>query len=118
MIVLLLLFAAWQVVLYWLNQDDLRKLERLIMATQAELAAQLRQLATDLTDANTELTKVSGETTTLLKKIDELNAIIAGMGTDASQELVDAVNAVTTQAGVVQAGVKAVDDLVPDAPTP
>lgn len=74
-----------------------------IMATQAELAAELQAVAT-------QLNKIGGETSTLLQKITDLEAVIAA-GPALSQDLIDAVAAVKTQAAVV-------DNLVPDAPTP
>lgn len=78
-----------------------QKLEK-IMATQAELAAQLR-------DLGTELGKIGGETTTLLQKISDLEAQIANLD-NVTPELQAAFDAVKQQA-------QTVDDLVPDAPT-
>jgi hypothetical protein len=72
-----------------------------IMATQAELATELQAVAN-------QLTKIGSETSTLLQKITDLEAIIAN-GPTASQELIDAVAAVKAQAAIV-------DNLVPDAP--
>lgn len=101
------------------------------MATQAEIVAQLKQVSQDLKDGNaaiaslqTEVTKVGGETDNLIKQIADLKAIIDAGGT-ITQELQDAVADVATQAGSVKSGiasvatgVQAVDDKVPDAPTP
>lgn len=70
-----------------------------IMATQADVVAQLKTV-------NDQLTKIGTETTTLLKKIDDLTAVIAA-GT-VSPELQAAVDAVAAQA-------KVVDDMVPDS---
>ena len=74
------------------------------MATVAELTKQIN-------DVTTELAKVQTETTTLLTKIDDLNAIIASGNFPVPPELQAAADALTAQA-------KVVDDLVPDAPTP
>lgn len=72
-----------------------------IMASQAELAAQV-------TAATEKLTKIGVETSTLITKVSDLEAIIAAGG-DVSPELQAAVDALVAQA-------KVVDDLVPDAP--
>ncbi len=74
---------------------------RKLMATQAELAEQVKKIGDSIT-------KIGTETTTLLAKIDELNAIITN-GPAVTPELQAAVDAVAAQA-------KVVDDLVPDAP--
>lgn len=71
-----------------------------IMATQAELVEQVKAIGD-------KLTKIGGETSTLLTKVEELKALAL----NASPELQAAVEAVAAQAQVV-------DDLVPDAPTP
>lgn len=71
-----------------------------IMATQAELAQQLK-------DLGTELGKIGSETTTLLQKITDLEGQIGN--TDVSPELQAAFDAVKQQAQVV-------DDMVPDTP--
>lgn len=75
-----------------------------IMATVAELTKQIN-------DVTTELAKVQGETTTLLTKISDLQAVINSGNFPVPPELQTAVDALTAQA-------KVVDDLVPDAPTP
>ena len=80
----------------------LRKVDS-IMATQAELTAQVQA-------ATTTLAKIGTETSTLLDRIAELTNVIAN-GPAVSPELQSAVDALTAQA-------KVVDDLVPDAPTP
>lgn len=75
------------------------------MASQAEIVQQLNE-------ARAQLRKVSEEQSarsdTLLKKIAELEAIIAAGGT-IGQDLVDA-------AAGVKAEAQALDDLIPDAP--
>lgn len=74
-----------------------------IMATQSELAAQIRA-------ANETLGKISTESSASLAKITELQAIVDGMGNEASQELIDAVADLNTR-------ITAIDELVPDAQT-
>lgn len=81
--------------------DRIEHNQRKIMATQAELAAQLN-------DLGVELGKIGTETQTLLDKIEELGKIIAAGG-DVTPELQAAFDAVKSQA-------QAVDDKVPDAP--
>jgi ABC-type transporter Mla subunit MlaD len=72
-----------------------------MMTTQADLVKQLNTIGDNLK-------KVAAETSTLLQKITDLQNAVPP---DATPELVAAVQAVADQA-------KAVDDLVPDAPTP
>lgn len=75
-----------------------RKVDR-IMATQAQIAA-------ELTTLKDQLVKVGNETTTLIQKVADLEAAIAnGPVTPELQAAFDA----------VKAQVQAVDDLVPDA---
>lgn len=74
---------------------------KIIMATQAELKAQIDGLTT-------VVGKVGAETRTLLTKIEELLAEIAAGGT-VSEELQASVDALAQQVAVV-------DELVPDAP--
>ena len=71
-----------------------------IMATQAEVIAKISALGD-------KLVKIGGETTALIARVDELQAVIEAGG-DASPELVAAVEALVAQAQVV-------DDLVADA---
>lgn len=79
------------------------------MASQAEIVEKLNQ-------ANTTLTKVAGEISglqtasdALAEKVTELQAVIDGMGTDASPEL-------TAAADAVAASATALDEKIPDAP--
>jgi hypothetical protein len=88
-----------------------------IMATDAELTAKLTAVADSLDAANTEITKVSGETTGLIAAVAKLQALIDAGGT-ISPALSAAADAVEAKANAVSAGLKSVDDLVPDAPTP
>lgn len=73
-----------------------------IMATQTEMAAALNKV-------NDQLVKVGGETTQLLKDIDDLKVLIANA--PVTPELQAAFDKVAAQA-------KVVDDLVPDAAPP
>jgi hypothetical protein len=76
----------------------LKKLEA-IMTTQAELAQELSVL-------NEKITKIGGETATLLVKIGELEAAVVAAG-ELTPEAVAALEALKAQA-------QAVDDLVAD----
>jgi hypothetical protein len=97
-------------VLEWLKshanlatKHDLKELELKIMASQAELAAQLK--------ANTEqAAKIGAETQTLLDKIRDLLEQLANQS-GVTPELQAAADALKAQLQVV-------DDLVPDAATP
>jgi septal ring factor EnvC (AmiA/AmiB activator) len=87
---------------YWpATQSDLAKVERNIMATQAEVTAQL-------TATQAQVAKIGVETRTLLEKITELQAAIDNQN-NVSPELQAAADALAAQ-------VKVVDDLVPDSP--
>lgn len=82
----------------------------LIMASQAELAADLRAVRTQQEKTAKEIADVQAGVDTLKAKIVELEKIIAD-GNAPSQELVDAVAAVKAQAQVC-------DELIPDLPEP
>ncbi len=73
------------------------------------------QEAVDAVNAQTALLqKIGGETSSLLQKVTDLQTVIDSMqqqGQTVPQELVDALAALSTQA-------TAVDNLVPDVPTP
>ena len=60
-----------------------------------------------LGEANASMVKVGQETDTLITKVTELEAAVAAAGTDVPQAVADAINAVATQARVV-------DEKVPD----
>lgn len=83
--------------------DSLLKLGGKVLMTQQEAVTKLNETVA-------KLTKIGGETSSLLTKIDELKTVIAAGG-NASPELEAAVAALTTQADVV-------DGLVDDLPTP
>lgn len=86
----------------------LAEMERKIMATQAELAADLRAVRAQQEKTATEIAALQEAQNVAINKITELEALVAAGGT-VTQELVDAVAAVKAQAQVV-------DDLIPDAP--
>lgn len=73
---------------------------KLIMATQAELAA-------DLAAVTAAVAKIGAETSTTLTRVEELEAALAAAG-GTTAEVDAAVQALKTQ-------VQAVDDLIPDA---
>jgi sugar-specific transcriptional regulator TrmB len=83
--------------------DRIQQLENTIMATQAEIAAQLRA-QTDIVN------KIGVETDKSLQLIKDLQAAVNNQ-TNASPELIDATNALAAQ-------LKIVDDKVPDAAPP
>jgi uncharacterized protein YPO0396 len=87
-------------------------IERIIMATQVEIVAGLKVVLTQLKKLDNDTKVLQGSVDTLQARIVELEAIIANQpaGT-ASQELVDAFNA-------VKVAVQTVDDNVPEVPTP
>lgn len=86
------------------TKQDLATAVTKIMATQAEVVAQLQAV-------QVTLNKVATEEASLVDKIAALQKIIDGMS-DASPELVAAAQAVSDQAGVL-------DAIVPDVvPTP
>lgn len=91
----------------WLHDDPtsqliLTKLGTL-MATQAELAASLAALST-------QVSKIATESTTTLAKLAELEAAIAAGG-ETTPEVDAAMEGLRTQ-------LQLVDELVTDAPTP
>lgn len=97
---------------HWLH-NRLHNLEhqlKHIMATQSELAADLKAVLA-------QQQKTAGEITAVQKSVDDLKAQIVVLegqisaGGTVTQELIDAVAAVKTQAQVV-------DDLIPDVPPP
>lgn len=90
--------------------NRIAEMETKIMATQAELAADLRAVRTQQEKTAAEIAEVQAAQTVSLDKIKELEVLVASGGT-VTQELIDAVDSVKTQAQVV-------DDLIPDVPTP
>ena len=84
-----------------------------ILMTQDELVVQLNQVNTNLQAANAEITKVGGETDTLIQQIADLKALVSSGAV--GQALVDAVQGVIDQATVVKTGLDNIDAKVPDA---
>lgn len=85
------------------------------MATMQELATALEATNTALTNIGTEVDKVRTETTTLNTAVNNLTAIISAGGAT-SPEVDAALAKVQASTDALTAKVKAVDDLVPDAP--
>lgn len=90
--------------------DRLTQMENRIMATQAELSADLRAVRAQQEKTAQEIADLQTAQNVAIAKIVELEEVIAA-GVTPSQELVDAVAAVKTQAQIV-------DDLIPDVGTP
>jgi len=86
---------------------------RKIIMTQDEVVVQLNQVNTNLQAANAEITKVGGETDTLIQQIADLKVLITSGAV--GQALVDAVQGVIDQATVVKTGLDSIDSKVPDA---
>lgn len=86
------------------------QLERKLMATQKELADDLKLVLAQQQKTVTEIQGLQTEVNTLKNTIVDLQKIIDAGGT-IGQELVDAVAAVKAQAQVV-------DDQIPDVPVP
>lgn len=86
--------------------EALKEMENKLMATQDEIVKQLNETREQLRKVSKEQ---SDRSDALLKKITDLEAIIAAGGT-IGQDLVDA-------AAGVKAEAQALDDLIPDPPT-
>lgn len=96
------------------EQTILRKLDQMeekIMATQKELADDLKLVLAQQVKTQGEIATVQASVDTLKQQVIDLEAIIAAGGTGVSQELIDAVAAVKAQAQII-------DDAIPDVPTP
>jgi Xaa-Pro aminopeptidase len=88
--------------------DRLTQMENKIMATQAELTADLKLVKAQQVKTAEEIAAVQAAQNLSLQKITDLEAVIAA-GVTPSQELVDAVAEVKAQAQIV-------DELIPDLP--
>jgi peptidoglycan hydrolase CwlO-like protein len=99
------------------TKRDLQITEDRIMATQAELTAQLNQVAVDLVETNAAIGKVSSETDTLLAEVVALKEALANQAAP-TPELIAAVAAVAEASSAVKAGITLVDEKVPDAIVP
>ncbi len=111
------------------RHEEIIKLLKGIMATQAEIVAQLTAVKDQLVAANGRLTtittiatKIGTETDGLKQRITDLEDAVNNQ-TNASPELVAAFNAVKEQVDAqgtaidsLQAGITAVDDKVTDVP--
>jgi uncharacterized coiled-coil protein SlyX len=93
--------------------DRIAEMEKKIMATQKELADDLKLVLAEQQKTAEEIKAVQASVDTLNAKIVDLEGQLAS-GSIVSQELIDAVAAVKAQAQIV-------DDLIPDsfpAPAP
>lgn len=90
--------------------DRLTQMEHKIMATQKELAEDLKLVLEKQVKTAGEIADLQTAQNVSLEKITALEEVIAA-GVTPSQELVDAVAAVKTQAQIV-------DDLIPDVGVP
>lgn len=88
-----------------------------IMATQADVAAQLTAQAATLAAQATQVAKIGTETDGLLQKIADLTVAVEQAG-NATPEVEAALAAVNDQTLVLQSAITGVDDKVPDAVTP
>jgi len=86
--------------------EDLCELANIINQKISKIMTNTDQALSDLQVISSTLTKVSGETTTLLQKITDLENATTP---DTPQSVLDAIAAVRAQA-------EAIDQLVPDAP--
>lgn len=86
--------------------EDLCELINIINQKITRIMSNTDQALSDLQVISSTLTKVSGETTTLLQKITDLENATTS---DTPQSVLDAIAAVRAQA-------EAIDSLVPDAP--
>lgn len=94
-----------------------QQLEQLKMNDQ-ELAAELRGVTVQLTQTNTRLDKVGGETAATLQKVADLEALIAAAGNSVTQEVLDALADLKVQAARANTTATAIDDQVADPPAP
>lgn len=88
----------------------MEEMENKIMATQAELTADLKSVTAQLKKLDGDTKALQTSVDTANAKIVELEALVAAGGT-IGQELIDAV-------AEVKAAVQVVDDNVPEVPTP
>jgi len=88
--------------------DEVKKLLHSVISKLNIMGQNTDKALQDLQEIKTNLSKVSAESTTLLQKITDLEN--AAANADTPQSVLDAIADVKAQA-------KAVDDLVPDAPT-
>lgn len=96
---------------------------QVIMATQAEVAAELANVTNELTATKDQVAKIGTETSALIAKvgdqqtaIDQLTAELQNM--TVTPELQIALANVKAASAAVKSQAQVVDDLVPDAPAP
>jgi chromosome segregation ATPase len=92
-------------------------LERVIVMNNAELLARLSSVDDALEAIATEVSKVSGESNSLLTEVQELKDQLAAAG-GTTPEVDAAIAAVEARAGTLAASVSALDDQVPDPQAP
>ena len=98
---------------------DLHRLENLIMGTQAELAAQLNDLNTNLSNVVAQVAKVSTEVNNATQaQLDALAALqaIINDGNAVTPEVQAALDAVAATSLQLATSVQRLDDINPDAP--
>lgn len=86
------------------------------MTEVKDLPAELDAISAQLTSANTTIAKVSGETSTLLAKIDELTAAMANRPLSAEEQR--ALDGVKAQAQITSDAIAGVDAQVADTTSP
>ena len=89
----------------FVTKSDLENTERKILMNQAELAAGLKAIQTQVGKVAAEQ---AAKSDALIAKVAELEAVIAAGG-DVTQEVTDALDGVKT-------ALQALDDVIPDAP--
>lgn len=106
------------------TKQDLKEMENRIMASQAELAAELKTLTAEAKQTKEVLQKVSNESSASLEKITALDAKVQELTDQINQggtitpELQEAFNELKTASGEALAAAQSVDNLVPDPTTP
>lgn len=106
------------------TKQDLEKMETRIMASQAELAAQLKTITAEAKTTKEVLQKVSNESSASLEKITALDAKvkeltdIINQGGEITPELQASFDELKVASGEALAAATAVDDLVPDPTEP
>lgn len=94
------------------TKNDLKEMEKRIMASQAELTADLKAVLAQQQKTSAEIATLQSSVDAQTVKIAELEALVAQGGT-ITQELIDAVAAVKAQAQVID---DQIPDVVPPAP--
>lgn len=92
----------------------IQNLKEILMASNADLLAALNTVNDNVTAIGTEVDKIGTETQGLQKSVADLTTALGNVQT--TPEVDAALAAVQASAAVLATKVKAVDDLVPDAP--